>query len=89
MSQQPDSSPRITRRLETHPVDPATTPGDGKAGALSPSDLAEFLADQIAVDDFVTVRGPVDDVFIEGNVDLVELAKALMQRFDITERPTE
>jgi hypothetical protein len=36
MSQQPDSSPRITRRLETPPVEPATTSGDGSAGPRVP-----------------------------------------------------
>ncbi|MEV6432870.1 hypothetical protein [Nocardia sp. NPDC051463] len=55
----------------------------------TPEAVAECIAYQIAVDNFVTVRGPVDDLFIEGDVDLVEVARALMQRFDITERPTE
>lgn len=50
-----------------------------------PEVVAEYIADQIA-GDFTTVRGPVEDVFIEGDVDLVEVAKALMDRFDITER---
>lgn len=55
-----------------------------------PEVVAEYIADQIAGDyNGPNVRGPADDVFIEGNVDLVEVAKALMDRFDITERPTE
>lgn len=53
----------------------------------TPEVIAEYLADQIAGDRYSpTVRGPVEDIFIEGTVDLVEVAQALMERFDITER---
>lgn len=45
MSQQPDSSPRITRRLETPTVDPARTPGDGKAGPPDKAALAALARD--------------------------------------------
>lgn len=51
--------------------------------------MAEYLADQIAEHHYgSTVRGPADELFIEGEVDLVEVAKALMQRFHITEKET-
>lgn len=58
--------------------------------APKPEVVAEYLADQIAGDyNGPNVRGPADDVFIEGNVDLVEVARALMDRFDITEGASE
>ena len=55
--------------------------------APTPEVVAEYLADQIAGDDFAAVRGPVDDVFIEGSVNLVEVAKALMQQFTVLYMP--
>lgn len=54
--------------------------------APKPEVVAEYLADQIATHHYgPTVRGPVEELFIEGEVDLVEVAKALMERFTITE----
>lgn len=51
-----------------------------------PEVVAECLADQIAAHHYgPTVRGPVEELFIEGEVDLIEVAKALMQRFTIIE----
>lgn len=52
--------------------------------------MAEYLAEQIAGAHYgPAVRGPADELFIEGEVDLVEVAKALMQRFVIVERSKE
>lgn len=60
-----------------------------EASTPEPEVVAEYLADQIAGDFYgPNVRGPVNETFIEGDVDLVEVAKGLMQRFDITERPS-
>lgn len=58
--------------------------------APKPEAMAEYLADQIASAHYgPTVRGPAGELFIEGEVDLVEVAKALMQRFVIVERRKE
>ena len=55
--------------------------------APKPEVVAEYIADQIAGDFYgPNVRGPINETFIEGEVDLVEVAKALMQRFNITEK---
>lgn len=54
---------------------------------IRPEELAEFIADQIAGDRLSpTVRGPVDALFIEGEVDIVEVAKALMGRYRMVPR---
>jgi hypothetical protein len=56
----------------------------------TPEVVAEYIADQIASDrNTPYVRGPVEEIHIEGRADLVEVAKALMDRFDITERTGE